>query len=817
MLLQMLTPHWWLALAAQWGPWYVMTLLLGLLVFPFLFSWLRSLPDRGYAVSRITGAFLITYLNWVLCHRLMQFSPRSLAVSGALLAALSLHSAWRHFDGLKRHFREHWRWLLATELLALFLFMVLVNIRSHCADIQYNPSWHGAEKLGNMMMLTSLMRTGGFPAEDAWFCGSAINYYYGGHLQWATLGRVMSLTPQVTFNLALATLFSWIGLGAFGLMLNLTRRIMPSILCAIILVFAGNLEPFRQIPHMQEAYHKWRREYAPQEDFEFGQFMMVRRFDLWRASRVILSESFEDDPADYTVNEFPWFSFILGDLHAHSSSLPLTLVLLNVLLSIYYRKKNTAEIWWQALAREPAAALLIGALIGGVFFYNSWEIIPLALLMVVMLAWDRDDWRSGRLSHAGSVLASGLVLAGIGLLLLFGLFTLTLKNPWSASMTEATLMMKFKAAMSKVILRPYDLSSSARKLFIFWGLVWLPLGLLMLEPLIRKLKDGFSQKRLLILCAVVFALALQGMFLNMPGAQICTILLLLAAIYAWRRDDPGETFATRLALAGFLIVCIAEIVVIDDAMTGRLERYNTVFKLYYPAWAHLTIAAVFLVWRLDQNLRILPGRHLQRVNLWFVIILLLGLGMVYPLMATWSRTDGLFSATGDPERGLHAMRPQESYRQRTLDGLAFLDDATESPDDLALIRWLQQNVQGRPRILEAAQQAYSYTGRVSAFTGLPTIIGWDNHEKQWRGWDLSPQVDGRKADVETAYSTTDPVQALEVFSVYGIQYVIVGKLERSLYAADALAKFESLVRKVFQSGNSAVYQLDPAILAGQLP
>jgi len=327
-----------------------------------------------------------------------------------------------------------------------------------------------------------------------------------------------------------------------------------------------------------------------------------------------------------------------------------------------------------------------------------------------------------------------------------------------------------------------------------------------LKELVRRRHGLFTQQGAMWLSAVLFLLAATGLVFNVPGAQILTLLVIVAAMRAWRQAEDYEQFASRLMLAGFVSVLVAEIIVVNDAMTGRLERYNTVFKLYYPAWAHLTIAAVFFVWL--QFRRLAGERQLpQRVALWMAVVALIALSLVYPYLATWARTDGFYSREGDPSRSLYAARTTEALRQRSLNGLAFLADETESPGDLAGILWLKQNVAGRPHILEAANQAYGYNGRVAAYTGLPTVIGWDNHELQWRGWELSPEVAARKADVARAYATTDEVEALGILLRYGIRYAFVGKLERALHPPEGLAKFDEMGERVFEKQGTIIYRM----------
>jgi len=56
----------------------------------------------------------------------------------------------------------------------------------------------------------------------------------------------------------------------------------------------------------------------------------------------------------------------------------------------------------------------------------------------------------------------------------------------------------------------------------------------------------------------------------------------------------------------------------------------------------------------------------------------------------------------------------------------------------------------------------------------------------------------RAEDIREMYETTDVERALVLLRQYRVKYVVVGDLERIIYAADGLRKFEDLARKVFE-------------------
>ena len=241
-------------------------------------------------------------------------------------------------------------------------------------------------------------------------------------------------------------------------------------------------------------------------------------------------------------------------------------------------------------------------------------------------------------------------------------------------------------------------------------------------------------------------------------------------------DLPAsDTFALILIGVGLVLPLAVEFVYLRDLFGTRM---NTVFKFYFQAWVLLALAAAYGVWVVSNHLRGLGGL------LWrLALVGLILAGLVYPVLAIPNKT-GDFSA------------------QPTLDGMAWLEQF--HPDDYAAIRWLQANAPDSAVILEASGGSYSYYGRVSALTGLPTVLGWDFHEYQWRGSYDEPAA--RKPDIDILYNSVDPAQTLTLLDKYDITYVYVGSLEREQYSPDGLAKFGRLMDVVYQHGDVTIYQ-----------
>jgi uncharacterized membrane protein len=214
---------------------------------------------------------------------------------------------------------------------------------------------------------------------------------------------------------------------------------------------------------------------------------------------------------------------------------------------------------------------------------------------------------------------------------------------------------------------------------------------------------------------------------------------------------------------------------------------NTIFKFYYQAWLLWGVAAAFGAAVLLHDLPRAPAL-LFRLGL----VLLLGVGMTYTVLGLWEKTQGFNPAQG-----------------WTLDGTAYL--ARQNPDEMDAVRWLRLAPPGV--VAEAVGGSYSAYGRISMLSGLPTVLGWDFHEVQWRGTGDLTAV--RKADVERLYCARTWDVAQNLIDQYDIRYITIGSLERMTYlpgqgdcaAGLNQALFDRFLAPAFQQGDVTIYEV----------
>ncbi|MBK8987809.1 MAG: hypothetical protein IPM39_17365 [Chloroflexi bacterium] len=247
-------------------------------------------------------------------------------------------------------------------------------------------------------------------------------------------------------------------------------------------------------------------------------------------------------------------------------------------------------------------------------------------------------------------------------------------------------------------------------------------------------------------------------------------------------------FVLLLVLTGALLTLGPEFVYLRDNFGQRL---NTIFKFYYQAWVLFGVAALF---GLDSLL------HGWRQGIQRVAPLAAAAG--YAVMLAFAL---LFPYYGVRSRALEYRGPA-NFPDRpaaTLNGLAYVERF--NPDEYAAIQWLRQNVAGTPVIVEAVGGQYSGYGRISANTGLPTLLGWGGHEYQWRGPD-TPEPALRQPAVETIYTLADWATTAALLDQYKVEYIYVGSLERDAYGGQVQEKFNGRLEVAYQNGSVTIFR-----------
>ncbi|MBU2632745.1 hypothetical protein KKG52_03445 [Patescibacteria group bacterium] len=248
-----------------------------------------------------------------------------------------------------------------------------------------------------------------------------------------------------------------------------------------------------------------------------------------------------------------------------------------------------------------------------------------------------------------------------------------------------------------------------------------------------------------------------------------------------KKTSSSDMFIFILIIVSSILILIPEFIYVKDIYPDHY-RANTMFKLTYQAFILLSLSCAYIIFRVSNFLK--PKISLYSF-LWFMTTaILLFFVMSYPFLAINSYYNNLKIYKG-------------------LNGLKYLEEL--SPDDYTGIIWLNKNVKNQPVILEAQGDSYTDHARISANTGLPTVLGWTVHEWLWRGSYNIPA--SRIDDVKALYETEDSKNTTSLINKYDIRYVFVGKLEKDKYSISE-DKFKKIGEIVFENGNTKIYKLN---------
>lgn len=767
---------------------------LGLICLPLTFTVFHNLPDRGWAFSKAIGMAVLAFGVWLPLMWIHILPYSQLFIAGVLLVLLSLNIVGflRVRQDILKQLRVNVSYIIATEVVFLGMVFLLGWIRS------YGPDIRSFEMFMDEGFIAAIMRSPHLPPNDMWFSGYPINYYYYAHFTIATLAKLLGQPPSIAFNTGICIFFGLTAVSLFGVTCNIVSwaryqrkrvsngesadeppsTVYPRILSAApygLLTMAmalvlGNLAATQQ----------WFQLHG-----DLGQF------DWFAPSRVI----------DKTINEFPAFSFLLSCFHAHVLTLAFTIVSIGLAFNLFLEREGRGLRVFGRGWRLPLTLGVTALLIGGLFVMNGWDYptyMGLALVCIGIQHWLAYEGKFG-LNLVLDVFTAAAVLIALSFIL-YAPFYLTFISP----------------SQGLGIVGPNDRSDIHGEVLIYGLFAFMFITLLAATVIKRPLFAAPAAQGLN--AALARRWRVSGSVLSVWGIVLVGLLALLilrngetfvaagttcalgVVLLLQRLRDRSLAFTLLLGSLAFCLVAGCEIFFLKDVFADSYPRMNTVFKFYFQCWALLSITSGAGLYFIVEGFRpdalaSLAQRRLQRglEVAWSVCLLLFLLaGAVYPLAGSYTRTNDFASRTN------------------SLDGLAYMQGYATG--DYDAITWLNAHVSGDPVIVEAIGPDYSDYGRISAFTGLPTPMGWVGHEYQWRVNWLNRGNNGidfnqRGADIDTIYTSTNPQIVLTTLARYHAQYLIVGPLEQAKYPKVNLQRFSTFMQVVYSAQGDTIYQV----------
>ncbi len=802
--------------------WWLAVILMGWLAFPISYAIFDGLPERGYGLSRIFALLFVSYFAWLLASNDILPHTRATIWLGVLtLAAVSGTILIKRFTEIQRFVRLNLRTLLVIEVLGLLLYLIFIGIRLGNPDM-WDVIW-GGEKPMDLAYFTAVLKSTSFPPYDPWFAGGYINYYYYGYVFVGALVKLLGLVPTVAYNLILPMLYSFTGVAVFSTAYNLVasresrgRRttgdwdgeapadgpskagLTAGAISMALAVLLGNLA------EADVLFKAWNRAGSDILNTGIGGLDSLARTAsgalkllggqpapigtgdwFWNASRAINFNPGEVVP----ITEFPYFTFLYGDLHAHMISLPLMMLALGWAVSLVLgsSRGEDSSSWWSTALRWAAGGVAIGALRAT----NTWD-WPTYLVLGSLAVGYQVFKSRGRLDLP--TLAEALLKA-IGLIAISILAFL----PFAKN---------FGAGYSSFKLWPGSYTNLANYLTIYglflllivthlareirsWARSWTAAGIRAMElvsaPLILAL---------LIYVVLLVLLLFRGYWI----APVVLTLTLVSGLLGLRKGlEPARRIILILTASALGITLFVEFFVLE----GDIGRMNTVFKFYVQVWLLLSVVAgVVAVWAWPS----VNSRGILRTLWQTAAILMLLAAALYPVLATKAKWQIRMSKEAP----------------NSLDGMAFMnyvsyEDSGQTvalSEDYHAIQWMQRHIDGSPVVAEAhSTNPYRSIGnRISMYTGLPAIVGWDWHQRQQRAVVPSSQITNRISDVNRIYNGMSIAETLDLLKKYDVGYIYSGRLEQVYYSPIGLQKFDLMVsqghlQRVYYEGSTSIYKV----------
>lgn len=728
--------------------------LIGAAAYPLTRYLFATWYDRGYLFSKAVGLALITWIVYVFgMARVTAFTDVTIwvAIGAVFFIGLLVSIGNSHQKGEPSRLSSRTLMVIIGEEGVFFAALLFWSwIKAH------EPSIRGLEKFMDYGFMQSILNSTYFPPPDMWYPPMPINYYYFGHLVTALLTKVSGLDLGYTFNLMLAAIFSFTLTMSFSIGYQLIYTSLSAIhkkpwvalisggLTAFLVTLSGNMQTI----------YAFTKGYTGEDVKPFwellwgrGEFWSrlpegIERYWYANATRFI----------PYTIHEFPSYSFVVSDIHGHVLSIPFVLLALALLFEIFSTWKERRILYGTYIFYGFLVGVLLmtNALDGPIYFVLCVAVLATFVLTNAgrnKIVWKPHGWVP--VTVAGMTILSSLP------------FLSHFKSFVNGLAVNCPLPFFAHTRIGPILFEGVE-KCQRSPLWMVW-LLW-----------------GFF-----VYCGVAFLVANRGEEKKYSSTD---------APFIWRIIDRWKTKFTQIEkiLAVFFVVSMLllvfpEMFYFKDIYPQHF-RSNTMFKLGYQAFIMLSIVSGYVISKFmfvrwfDHGNR--PSTLTRRIFL-LLLVPQLFLVSIYPLFSVRSYFGRL-------------MRYEGLY------GFTWM--MQQYPDDYQAALWLKQQI-GRPShtgiLVEADGDSYTDFERLSVLTGMSTPIGWAVHEWLWRGtYDV---VAPRREDVRVLYESDDIGAVRQTIQKYGIQYIVVGALERQKFTMLHEEMFKELGTEVFRSGATVIY------------
>ena len=852
-------------LHALW--WVFVLFLFGFVTLPLAAKLWDKFSSGGFFLSQPMGLIFTCLVLWTLTHvKIFRINIICILLSALIVGALCYFpKTFRDSLKKKLNTKGFVEAVVVEETMFVVMFFLMCYFKGFLPDI------NGQEKFMDYGFIMSMLRNDQLPARDMWLSGHQINYYYFGQYIWSVMVKTTNVPSGVGYNLAMcsATAIPFamsFSIGKFLIEAAATKGFTDNKLIKYVAGIATGL-----------AVSVWGNShsfYYDENSFGNGLLNIFKSLgiDVGRTDNFFYPDSTRfigwnpevtTNGGDFTIEEFPFYSYLVGDLHAHVISMMIVLLISAIVLSMICSVKlptkeeidikhtldnisGEGRIVPEFESSITLELVLCAILLGCAQMTNYWDFL-IYFIFCSMGFFVLNIVRSPKFTNiVGAVVfvvnvlgilliylsqgSNPVVLFALESLLMVASFLFCVVSP--TALPRTSFQMSFVFSVASLTALTFNMNfdmisnslgmvrnrSSLFQLFILWGthviisvafvvIVFASKNYMYISSVKAKKKAQAGNTRALVVGS-------ENTYTNPVQKFFCERNII-------------DIFVCGMTVVALMLLAAPEIFYVRDIYTGGYLRSNTMFKFTFAAFIILSMTMVYsiirLIWFVSKN-----GKYSTPL---FVIGLFFALLLFIPAHYTLASLKQRSGENWNRER------------YRGLDGTAYIanhvsyvvedNHAGNLTPYMEAINWFNSEVKGSPVICEVYGNSYTDNNIISAYTGLPTVFGWQTHEWLWRYhgivdkesdtlvsdpdrdvWKL--YITPRHKDIDILYTSTNAAEVQDLINKYQIEYIIIGDMELFRYKFDNSEVFAELGEQVFTYGNLRIYKVAPLGMASDI-
>ncbi len=635
------------------------------------------------------------------------------------------------------------------NLFFAIIFILVTVLRMSNSDIL------NTEKIMEFMILSSTMSSSSIISEDLWFHNDSISYYSYGYFVFSSIPSILNLNASVAYNFILPTVISLTFLSSYRLIYNFFdsyKNIFLSLIIPIVFIYIYFLGPLATIVEFishsslgSDSFFKFMDIDGINKKDNIELFWPNDNWWWFSISRLISYSRPDVFYSDYTINEFPAFSIILGDIHPHVLVLPFIVLCFSLIFNMFYKKDySLIQIFWINLV------FLFTILI------NPWYLVVLIWYLLANILFNKANFDKNAIKSMKILLVSLFVQVLIFILLI---------NP------------------NNLLVFPYisnvKIISRFHHLLIYWGFSIIPIFLFLIYEMfkIKVYKELLRTFLIILMCSLLIPLMFSSfylnfeLFINLLINSFFFSFILSATFLLIRKESELRRNILILLFTSVVIIYGSEFIYVVDQFNNRM---NTVFKFYFINYIILNLISLFIILNFVKSLRGMKK---------YLIVIILG---IFIVPSIWWNASAIKT------------RNNENIGSFKLNGLSYL-----TKFEVEVINFINSSIPKNQIILEGVGKSYTRSNLISAASNRATLLGWVNHQLQWRSnQELILSLDKK---IEEFY--LNPSKDHEILNTYNVEYVLLSTFEKKRYDLNSESNFNNF-KLIFENKDFKIFKVN---------